>query len=116
MTMNAHQDRNSAMRATLLARAAELRDRVERVRSDLKREREPLPRDSDDAAIAMENDEVLAALELTATRELGLIESALERLDAGSFGLCVRCGKEIDARRLQTVPHEPLCRECAPEN
>ena len=112
---HSHDDRDRAVLATLLARAAELRDRLTRVRSDLKREREPLPRDSAEAAIAVENDEVLEALERTAARELALIDSALDRIDGGFFGLCGRCGDEIDAQRLQTVPHAPFCRDCAPE-
>jgi len=108
-------DRVRAARTTLLARAAELRDRLQRVRSDLRREREPLPRDSDDAAIAQENDEVLEALETTAARELSLIDSAMDRIDGGLFGLCTRCGDDIDPQRLQAVPHAPFCRECAPD-
>ena len=108
-------DRVRAARTTLLARAAELRDRLHRVRSDLKREREPLPRDSADAAIARENDEVLEALELGAARELALIDSAMDRIEGGFYGLCARCGDDIDAQRLQAVPHAPFCRECAPD-
>ncbi len=32
------------------------------------------------------------------------IDQALMRLDEGSYGLCVRCGKAIDERRLEAVP------------
>jgi DnaK suppressor protein len=32
------------------------------------------------------------------------IDQALLRLDEGSFGLCVRCGKPIEERRLEAVP------------
>ena len=108
-------DRDRMARASLLARAAELRDRLHRVRSDLRREREPLPRDSADAAIAQENDEVLEALERTAARELALIDDALGRIDGGFFGLCSRCGNDIDAKRLQFVPHAAFCQDCAPD-
>ena len=107
-------DKSLALRTTLLARGAELRDRLQRVRSDLKREREPLPRDSDDAAIVRENDDVLEAIESTSARELALIDAALERIEQGVFGLCTRCAGEIDARRLQIVPYASHCRECAP--
>ena len=37
---------------------------------------------------------------------------ALERIDRGEFGLCVGCGKEINAERLEAVPHARLCIEC----
>jgi DnaK suppressor protein len=32
------------------------------------------------------------------------IDQALLRLDEGSFGLCARCGKPIDERRLEALP------------
>ena len=114
--MNAHSpDRFRDARTWLLARAAELRDRLQRVRSDLRRAREPLPRDSADAAITLENDEVLEALERTAARELDLIHAAQERMEEGVFGLCIRCAGDIDVRRLRTVPYAPFCRDCGPE-
>jgi DnaK suppressor protein len=37
---------------------------------------------------------------------------ALERIDRGEYGLCVGCGKEINAERLEAVPHARLCIEC----
>lgn len=32
------------------------------------------------------------------------IDQALMRIDEGSYGICVRCGKPIDERRLETLP------------
>jgi DnaK suppressor protein len=32
------------------------------------------------------------------------IDQALMRLEEGNYGLCVRCGKQIDERRLEAVP------------
>jgi DnaK suppressor protein len=40
------------------------------------------------------------------------IDQALMRLDEGSYGLCVRCGKTIDERRLEAVPtarYDAIC-------
>jgi RNA polymerase-binding transcription factor DksA len=112
--MNAiSDDQIRNVRQRLLTRGVELRDRLERVRRDLRREREPLPRDSGDAAIVVENDEVLQALEEASSRELRHIDLALERLENGSFALCDRCGAEIDAARLAAVPFTTSCRACA---
>jgi RNA polymerase-binding transcription factor DksA len=110
-TQNDDQLRNT--RDKLLARGSELRDRLQRVNLDLKREREPLPRDSADAAIVLENDEVLQAIQSSAQGELARIELALQRLEDGTFALCEKCGAEIDAARLQAVPYTSLCRDCA---
>jgi hypothetical protein len=36
--------------------------------------------------------------------ELGEIDAALARIDAGTYGLCSRCGKPMDRARLQLFP------------
>lgn len=107
-------DNHRGTRAWLLARGAELRDRVERVRTDLRREREPLPRDSADAAIIVENDEVLQAIEKSAAAELARIEWALARMDAGIFTVCEDCGATIECERLKIVPYATRCSRCEP--
>lgn len=37
------------------------------------------------------------------------IERALTRLDEGTYGLCERCGKEINPERLELLPFVTLC-------
>ena len=32
------------------------------------------------------------------------IDMALRRMDEGTYGICVRCGKEIDQKRLEAMP------------
>jgi DnaK suppressor protein len=48
-------------------------------------------------------------LEENAVRMLGDIETALRRLDDGSYGKCVACGKPIAEERLQAIPWATLC-------
>lgn len=45
--------------------------------------------------------------------ELDRIASALERIEAGTFGECVRCGEPIAPRRLTLDPATPVCVDCA---
>jgi DnaK suppressor protein len=45
-------------------------------------------------------------------RLIGKVEEALRRLDAGTFGLCTRCGKPIGAARLKARPVTDLCIDC----
>ena len=111
--MEIHDDDNIRLaRARLLARGAELRERINRVRADLRRDKEPLPADFADAAVRLENDEVLQAIETAATSELGHIDHALASLDAGTFGRCESCGKRIEAARLAVVPYAVRCPDC----
>ncbi|MCF7953198.1 MAG: TraR/DksA C4-type zinc finger protein [Spirochaetales bacterium] len=41
------------------------------------------------------------------------LQNALERIEKGSYGKCVRCGKEIPAGRLKLVPETLICVPCA---
>ena len=114
--MNTRVDDNlKSARQWLLGRSAELRERVNRVHDDLRRQTTPLPRDAPDAAIVMENDEILRAIDETARSELIHINHALERVTAGTYGVCEGCGAMIDAKRLRVVPYATYCRECAPD-
>lgn len=38
--------------------------------------------------------------------------AALERLDAGTYGVCTSCGKQIPAARLEARPEAALCVQC----
>jgi len=40
------------------------------------------------------------------------LDQALERIETGEFGVCVNCGEDIAAERLEAVPHARLCIEC----
>ncbi|GLZ75362.1 DNA-binding protein [Actinorhabdospora filicis] len=40
------------------------------------------------------------------------VEHALERLEAGNYGMCERCGKAIPAARLAVFPSATLCVDC----
>jgi DnaK suppressor protein len=43
---------------------------------------------------------------------IGKIRSALERIDAGTFGICEMCGEEIDLKRLKARPVTSYCIDC----
>ncbi len=41
-----------------------------------------------------------------------MVDGALERIRQGSYGECVSCGNEINAKRLQAVPWTRHCISC----
>ncbi len=43
---------------------------------------------------------------------LNYIDAALARIERGTYGVCISCGKLIDKRRLEAVPHTQLCLAC----
>ena len=46
-------------------------------------------------------------------REIQQIDAAIQRIDAGEYGICRDCGQDIDLRRLGALPYALLCTECA---
>ena len=52
------------------------------------------------------------ALRDRADHQLVLVDAALARLEAGTFGTCVRCGREIPDERLEALPWAPRCIDC----
>lgn len=46
-------------------------------------------------------------------RHLGEVESAIARLDDGSYGSCATCGRDIQPDRLEARPYAMDCITCA---
>ncbi|HKK49390.1 MAG TPA: TraR/DksA C4-type zinc finger protein [Alkalispirochaeta sp.] len=55
------------------------------------------------------NEHVLAQSRQTLER----LKNALTRIADGTYGVCVRCGKEIPLPRLQHVPEALICVPCS---
>ena len=45
--------------------------------------------------------------------ELQRVETALRKLDEGTYGTCESCGNPIGADRLEAIPWTPTCIDCA---
>jgi RNA polymerase-binding protein DksA len=48
-------------------------------------------------------------------QHLAAVEAALSRLEAGSYGTCVRCGRAIAPERLEAIPWAAHCIDCQRE-
>lgn len=89
----------------------ELRLRISGRLDEVYVDREP----DDEAAIASDSvsmDMAVATLERE-RRTLEEVESALERIKKGTYGLCGLCGESISEARLAALPWARLCIECA---
>ena len=98
------------IRDLLLQNKAELEKRVNTIHTHA---RNPLEADSGEQAAQLGNVAVVAALEKEAIEELTDIRSALQRLEAGNYGICSSCGGDISSERLQARPASAECVECA---
>lgn len=72
--------------------------------------------DDIDAAIDSANEEISSQLAEIESRELGLIEHALQRIAAGVYGRCEFCGGKISEARLNALPYTNSCIDCQREN
>lgn len=59
--------------------------------------------------------EVLMNLSETQRSRVRDIDAALERMDKGVYGLCMRCEEEISARRMEVRPFSRYCVDCKAE-
>ena len=53
--------------------------------------------------------ELDGGLEENAEHLLADIGDALRRIEDGTYGICVACGRPIDRERLEAVPYATLC-------
>lgn len=68
-------------------------------------------REDSSAQVATER-ELEFAIGERETSELALINAALARIDAGSYGDCIDCAAPIPAPRLQASPEASRCISC----
>jgi RNA polymerase-binding protein DksA len=105
----------------LLALRARLRGDVHKMaESTLKKNRSEANGDLSSMPIHMadigsDNFEQEFTLSLMESEEgtLSAIETALERLEEGTYGCCEECGAKIPKARLTAIPYSALCVRCA---
>ena len=66
---------------------------------------------ADSGQAASERAEAIAVLE-GLHQNLHAVDQAVARIEAGTYGRCTRCGKEIGLERLEAIPSSALCIEC----
>ena len=67
---------------------------------------------ADSAAATAERSEILAFIE-SARERLAEVNAALEKMEAGTYGTCERCGEPIAVERLEVRPLSVRCVRCA---
>jgi DnaK suppressor protein len=65
-----------------------------------------------DRSTAANEEEISAQLKQTDVKLLRAIENALQRVEAGTYGVCVDCDEEISQPRLKAVPWTKVCIAC----
>jgi DnaK suppressor protein len=65
-----------------------------------------------DTATETVDREIDDTLEENSENVLAAIDAALQRMEEGTYGKCVNCGKEIGEERLAALPWATLCIDC----
>jgi len=98
------------VRRRLEEQRAKLAERTGKIQQHLQQLPDP---DSQERVTETENDEVLERLDGTERAQLAQVEHALQRLDAGTYGVCEGCGEAIAPARLEAIPEAARCVGCA---
>jgi DnaK suppressor protein len=85
----------------------EARRRLEQERRNRLSQLEALREDEESAS-----DEIVDIQQTSIRRVLTEIDAALERVEAGAYGLCLRCERPIPAERLEILPYAGRCVGC----
>lgn len=91
-------------------RLATLTSKLSEIDEDLKEH--GTEADFEERATEIAGDEVLEGLGVQGLKEAQQIKAALQRIEDGTYGICVRCEEEIPEKRLELLPHTPLCASC----
>lgn len=62
---------------------------------------------------AMQSQQMALEMRRRNRQRLLQVERALERVEDGSYGYCLRCEEEISEERLKVRPESPICIACA---
>lgn len=68
--------------------------------------------DESDLATISHDRELLYNLHESDFARLRFIQEAIKAIDYGQYGECIRCGDDIDEKRLEAVPWAHLCIKC----
>jgi DnaK suppressor protein len=104
-----------AIREGLVAEREQLIEQVRELdaEADVKNWREGgFDDDPADAGSASFERETAQSLSRHTRKLLEQIDDALRRMDAGTYGICERCGERIEPERLEALPYAQLCMDC----
>ncbi|MCW2275475.1 TraR/DksA family transcriptional regulator [Rhodoblastus acidophilus] len=100
---------NEDIARTLEHRLAELSKEVAEIDQEL---RSALPADWEEQATQLEGQDALEGIEKQKLREIQQIRAALQRIADGQYGICAKCGDDIDPKRLKALPTAIFCVSC----
>jgi DnaK suppressor protein len=95
----------------LLDKERELVQEMARLEEEARDSGESEVRDSTDDATSSQNTSEALQEDALASQTLTQVRDALKRIDNGTYGKCIACGRQIELARLEAVPWAAYCLE-----
>jgi len=99
------------MQKQLIAERKDLKERIKSERRKVEQSQVVNPDRADLAWASNQRQRARQSLERAKGR-LQQVDAALQRIENGTYGKCLRCGKEIEPERLKVMPAVEYCIEC----
>jgi DnaK suppressor protein len=99
-------------RNKLLKKKEEIVNKISETYIESKEVESGIAQDVVDKAESSYTKEFLLSLSDVEREQLLLIDDALKRIDKKEVGICQRCGKDINKKRLDVVPWTAYCIDC----
>ena len=106
------KDAGDRVKKRLLAKRDELVQDLAKNRQVSEETIDESAQDMADRATSAYTKEFAYSLSESDRKILLLIEEALSRLDAGSYGTCVHCSQVVQEKRIEAVPWARHCLDC----
>ncbi|MEQ8784902.1 MAG: TraR/DksA C4-type zinc finger protein [Pirellulaceae bacterium] len=111
--MKKYKERLLEMRARLRGDVTTMADAALKKRSDASGDLSTMPIHMADVGSDNYEQEFTLGLMQSEEQVLEQIEAALERIEDGTYGICIDTGKKIPKTRLNAIPFTPYCVEAA---
>jgi DnaK suppressor protein len=95
----------------LLDKERELVAEMARLEDEARDSGEAEVRDSTDDATSSQSTSEALQEDALASQTLTQVRDALKRIDDGTYGSCIACGRQVEAARLEAVPWAAYCLE-----
>jgi DnaK suppressor protein len=99
------------LKTRLLEKEADLASTIARFQTEARGSGQAEVGDEADTAVSSEDTDTALYESGIEYQTLKDVRDALRRIENGTYGRCVDCGREIAPARLEAVPWTPYCRE-----
>jgi DnaK suppressor protein len=103
------QDLNK-IRADLIERRNELNEHLYKLSTE--KISDDQVQDPGDQALTSTMENLRSSLQDTELEEFKRIQQALQKIDDGTYGICIDCGSDISEKRLKSYPNAARCLVC----